>query len=126
MRALLKQEPASVTHIAALAGITQPAATQAITLMVREGLLCVETNLKDSRQRTIWLTPFGRELVPRLEAVWTATNIAADDLDADLPYPLSRLLDLAIEPLTREPFSARINRSRPAGGGGRARVKKRN
>ena len=67
MRALLAHEPASVTHIATLAGITQPAATQTVALMIREGLLRAETNNEDSRQKMIWMTHHGRELVPRLE-----------------------------------------------------------
>ena len=64
MRAMLHQEPASVTQIVGLAGITQPAATQTVALMIREGLLRAETNCEDSRQKMVWLTPYGQELVP--------------------------------------------------------------
>ena len=123
MRALA-HEPAFVTHIATLAGMTQPAATQTVALMIREGLLRAETNSEDSRQKMIWMTHHGRELGPRLEAVWTATSSAADALDADLPYPLSQLSDQAVKALAQEPFAARIHRSRSTGHNGRTTAEK--
>lgn len=65
-------------------------------------------------------TPYGRAMVPRLEAVWTATTFAAADLDSTMPNPLSQLLDIAIEALVREPFAERIHRSRSRHHAGRA------
>lgn len=100
--------PLSVTKIAEAAGITQPAATQTIALMIREGLLISESSLEDSRQRVVELTRYGRDLLPRLQACWEAVTTAANSLDADLPFPLSQLLDLAIEALANEPFATRI------------------
>jgi len=38
----------------------------------------------------------------------TVVTTAANSLDADLPFPLSQLLDLAIEALATKPFEARI------------------
>lgn len=108
MRALMARSPLSVTEIAKTAGITQPAATQTIALMIREGLLVSEASLEDSRQKVIKMTRYGCDLLPRLQACWEAVTAAANSLDADLPFPLSQLLDLAIEALADEPFGTRI------------------
>ncbi len=108
MRALMARSPLSVTEIAETAGITQPAATQTIALMIREGLLVSESSLEDSRQRVITMTRHGRDLLPRLQACWEAVTAAANSLDADLPFPLSQLLDLTIQALANKPFETRI------------------
>ncbi len=108
MRALIVHDSVGVTQIAQTAGITQPAATQTISLMIRDGLLFSEPSEEDNRQRLIRMTPHGRELLPHLEACWSATTAAAKSLDDDLPFPLSQLLELAIEALAHDPFGARI------------------
>ncbi|MBE7159431.1 MAG: winged helix-turn-helix transcriptional regulator [Rhodospirillales bacterium] len=112
VRALLVEHPATVTRIAALAGITQPAATQTVALMVREGLLCAETNQHDNRQRNIRFTAYGRRLLPRLQGYWDAADAAASSLDAELPFPLSELLTLATDALAKDPFGSRMQRAR--------------
>ena len=95
-----------------MAGITQPAATQTIALMIREGLLVSESSLEDSRQKVIEMTRHGRDLLSRLQTCWEAVTTAANSLDADLPFPLSQLLGLAIEALAKKPFEARIRAAR--------------
>ncbi len=112
MRALMARSPLSVTEIAERAGISQPAATQTIALMIREGLLISGQSREDSRQKVIKMTQRGRDLLPRLQACWQAVTTAANSLDADLPFPLSQLLDLAIEALAKDPFEARIQVAR--------------
>ena len=112
MRALMTQGSLSVTEIAETAGITQPAATQTIALMVRDGLLISSSSAEDSRQKVIETTPYGRELLPRLQACWDAVTAAANGLDAELPLPLSQLLDLAIEALAKKSFETRIRAAR--------------
>jgi DNA-binding MarR family transcriptional regulator len=112
MRALMACSPLSVTEIAEIAGITQPAATQTIALMIREGLLVSESSREDSRQKVIEMTRHGRDLLPRLQTCWEAVTTAANSLDADLPFPLSQLLDLAIEALAKKPFETRIQAAR--------------
>lgn len=112
MRALMASHPLSVTEIAEAAGISQPAATQTIALMIGEGLLCSGPSAEDSRQKLIEMTPHGRGLLPRLQACWDAVTTAADNLHAELPFPLSQLLDLAIDALAKENFEARIRAAR--------------
>lgn len=123
LRALLARNPLTVTEIAELAGVTQPAATQTIALMVREGLLVSATSPRDTRQKTIDMTHYGRDLLPQLQACWDAVTIAANSLDADLPFSLPMLLDLTIKALARDPFEARIQAARR--GQGRPKSKRR-
>ena len=111
MRALQGVESASIGQIAAAAGITQPAATQTVGLMKKEGLVVVEPGA-DGRQRRVALSAAGRDLLPALETCWAATRAAADDLDAQLATPLSRCLADAIAALQDKPFHTRIREAR--------------
>jgi len=112
MRALIALEPSTIGQIAESAKITQPAATQTVALMIKEGLLVSESGPADGRQRLIRLSPRGRAILPRLRECWKATQMAADSLDASLPRPLSQSLDEAIAALDVESFGNRIAKAR--------------
>jgi DNA-binding MarR family transcriptional regulator len=111
-RALAECEPSTLGQIAAAAGITQPAATQTIALMVKDGLVSAKPAPGDARQRLVRFTKKGRELYPRLQACWAATQLAADSLDKDLPAPLSEGLARAIAALQEQSFGQRIANAR--------------
>lgn len=108
MRALSAKEPLTVGEIAATAGITQPAATQTVALMIKEGLLTAAPGARDARQKMICLSEAGRDMLPRLRRCWHATAAAAASLDAQLPYPLSLTLADALEALSKRSFGERI------------------
>ena len=112
MRALLASAPSSIGEIAAHAGISQPAATQTVALMIKEGLLVASAGKLDGRQKMINLSDAGRAMLPRLLQCWQATAAAAASLDAGLPYPLSQVLAEAIEALKEESFGDRIRAAR--------------
>lgn len=114
MRALMAREPATIGAIAEAAGITQPAATQTVALMVKEGLISVQAGAQDGRQKLISLTPLGRELLPKLQRCWRATAAAAASLDAELPVPLLQTLDGAIAALAKKSYGARIREAAEA------------
>ena len=114
MRALIEREGAGIGELAELAGISQPAATQTIALMIRDGLVSSERGTVDARQRRVRLTDHGRALMPRLQACWQATAAAAATLDADLTMPLSQLVDEALQALQRQSFGQRIHAARVA------------
>ena len=116
MRALLAHAPAPATigHLAASAGITQPAATQTVALMVKEGLVTMQAGAADGRQKLISLSAQGRALLPQLEQVWAATAAAAASLEAELDHPLSATIEQAIAALAAKPFGARIREARTA------------
>jgi DNA-binding MarR family transcriptional regulator len=107
MRALAQQQSATIGELAELAGITQPAATQTVALMKKEGLLLVASG-EDGRQRVVRLSQQGEALLPRLQACWQATKRAADSLDAELEFPLSECLAQAIAVLGQRSFGDRI------------------
>ncbi|MFP2923829.1 MarR family winged helix-turn-helix transcriptional regulator [Pyxidicoccus sp. 3LG] len=112
MRALLEREPSTVGQLAEAAGITQPAVTQTVALMVKDGLVTVRSAPDDRRQRSIQLTEAGRAMLPRLQACWKATAGAAANLDAELPTSLSLTLERAILALEAKPFGERIAEAR--------------
>jgi len=111
-RALAGRESCTLGEIATAAGITQPAATQTIALMVKDGLVSAKPAPGDARQRLVRLTKKGRDLYPRLQACWAATKLAADSLDQDTPMPLSEALAGAIAALQAQPFEQRIAKAR--------------
>jgi MarR family transcriptional regulator, organic hydroperoxide resistance regulator len=112
MRALMEAEPLTVGQIAETAGITQPAATQTITLMLGEGLVSAKPGPRDGRQKLIRLTETGRDMLPRLQKCWQATAAAGRSLDGDLPHPLSRLVGQSIDALAAKSFAERIREAR--------------
>lgn len=112
MRVLSTRERATIGEIAELAGITQPAATQTVALMQKKGLLRIEPGPQDARQRIVSLSDKGLALLPRIQACWRATKMAADSLDAELDMPLSQCLAQAIDVLAKRPFGERIRSAR--------------
>lgn len=112
IRALLVREPSTIGQIAAEAGISQPAATQTIALMVKDGLVTATAGAGDARQRLIRFTRKARQMLPELQACWAATRQAADSLDNDLRLPLSEALASAIAELEKKPFDQRISEAR--------------
>ncbi|MBI2381252.1 MAG: MarR family transcriptional regulator [Gammaproteobacteria bacterium] len=112
MRALLEQEPCTIGQIAELAGITQPAATQTIALMLKAGLITAETGALDGRQKLIRLSAGSRELLPQLQLCWQATAAAAASLEADMPNSLSETLAAAIAALKTKSYGTRIAEAR--------------
>lgn len=110
VRALLDGEPRSIREIAAHAGMTHSAVSQTVTEMNRHGLVRLGTAARDARARAVRMSPKCRQILPRIERQWAATNAAADGLDADLSHPLSTVAREAIAALERQPFRERIAR----------------
>lgn len=108
MRVLAQQPSATIGQLAELAGTTQPAATQTVALMKKEGLLMVAAGGVDGRQRVVRLSAQGKALLPQLQTCWQATGRAAYSLDAELAFPLSACLAQAIEMLGQRSFGERI------------------
>lgn len=112
LRALSEREPSTLGQIAQSAKISQPLATQTVALMIEDGVISSTPGPGDGRQRLIRITDKGRDLMPKLQACWAATRLAADTLDAELALPLSAQLANAIEALERKPFAQRIAEAR--------------
>jgi DNA-binding MarR family transcriptional regulator len=107
VRALMASGPSSIRAIARSAGITHSAASQTVAQMMERGLVRFECG-NDARERIVALTQTAKNMIPKLERHWSATNDAARMLDSELSMPLSDLLREAIEALDRTPFARRI------------------
>lgn len=114
MRVLSTHERVTIGEIAESAGITQPAATQTVALMQKNGLVVIAAGTKDARQRVVTLSAKGKAMLPHLQKCWRATKMAADSLDAELDAPLSLCLEQARQALAALPFDERISKARHA------------
>lgn len=113
VRVLTQAGPRSIRDLAAAVGVTHSAVSQTVAQMAKDGLVALAPG-RDARQRIVSLTPKAESLLPLLEAEWRATTAAAGELDTELPFPLSRLVEAALEALEsrsmRERISARLER----------------
>ncbi|HEY3873405.1 MAG TPA: helix-turn-helix domain-containing protein [Actinocrinis sp.] len=111
--ALTRAGPSSILALARATGVTHSAASQTVNQMAKDGLVVLAPGSADARQRIVRLTPRARRLLPLLEAEWEATTAAAAAFDAELSYPLSRLVDEAIGLLRERPMRSRIALAAP-------------
>src|SRR3954471_3726954 len=114
VRALLARGPLAIRDLAEEMRVTHSAASQTVAQMSRAGFVHLEPG-DDARQRIVSLTAKTRELLPLIEAEWTATTEATAALEAELPYSLRALLDAIVEALERKPFRERIGETGAAG-----------
>jgi DNA-binding MarR family transcriptional regulator len=112
MRVLMERESVTIGDLAKVAGITQPAATQTIALMIREGIVSVEAGAHDGRQKLIYLTEQGHALLPKLVLCWQATAGAAASLEAECR--LSETVACAIDAIEKKSYAERIREARAA------------
>ncbi|GAB3828288.1 MarR family winged helix-turn-helix transcriptional regulator [Dactylosporangium cerinum] len=107
VRTLAAQGPHTIRDLAAAIGVTHSAASQTVAEMAKQDLVRLEPG-SDARQRIVHLTDRAQRLRPAIEAEMAATDAAAEALDAELPYPLSRLVEEAITTLEHRPMRDRI------------------
>lgn len=107
VRVLTQAGPQSIRNLAAAIGVTHSAVSQTVAQMAKEDLVTLAPG-QDARQRIVSLTPKAESLLPILEAEWDATTAAAEELDAELPFPLTRLVEAVLEAFERRPMSERI------------------
>lgn len=108
IRVLAAEGPSSIRDLAHAIGVTHSAASQTVAQMVKEDLV-VRLPGEDARQRIIRLTPKAERLLPVLESEWDATRAAAAALEAELAFPLSRLVDETLTALGRRSMHLRIS-----------------
>lgn len=101
--------PLTIRDLADFTGVTHAAMSQSVKVMRSAGLVETETG-KDARSVIIRLSDKGRSVVPFLEAEWDATEAMLAELDAELPYPLTKVVADIREKLTAEPMRDRLNR----------------
>ena len=107
IRAIVACGPLSIRDLARAVGVTHSAASQTAAQMARAGLLTLVPGA-DARQRIASLTARSRELLPLIEAEWAATDLAAAELEAELPAALTDILFLAERAVVARPMHTRI------------------
>ncbi|MFD4197040.1 MarR family winged helix-turn-helix transcriptional regulator [Amycolatopsis thermoflava] len=112
VRTLAADGPQPIRDLAAAIGVTHSAASQTVAQMVKAELVTLRPGA-DARHRIVHLTPKAEELLPVLDAEWAATTAAAKRFEAELAYPLSKLVDEAIEALRERPMRQRIADAAP-------------
>lgn len=100
--------PQSIRDLADTIGITHSAVSQTVNQMRRDHLVDLRPG-HDARTRIVHLTDHAHTILPTLDAEWTATTAAAHDLDTELPYPLTTLVDAALRALTDKPLRDRVH-----------------
>lgn len=110
MKALADGNALNIKDIAAESSLSHSAASQTISQMLKIDLLEQQKG-EDGRERLIRLSAKGKNLLPLLRHRWAATQIAANELDAELPMPLSELLAIAILHLQDRTFGERIKKA---------------
>ncbi|MFD1149426.1 MarR family winged helix-turn-helix transcriptional regulator [Saccharothrix hoggarensis] len=100
--------PQSIRDLAKTIGVTHSAVSQTVNQMHRDGLVDLKPG-DDARQRIVYLTDHARAILPTLDAEWNATTAAAHELDAELPYPLTDLIDATLRALGERPLRDRIH-----------------
>jgi DNA-binding MarR family transcriptional regulator len=99
--------PMTVRDLAREIDVTHSAMSQTVAALRRQGMVESAPG-PDARTRTVSLTDHGRETVPFLEAEWRATEASLAELEAELPYPLTRVVADIAEALRRRSFHDRI------------------
>jgi len=107
VRALVALGPVPISDVARAIGVTHSAASQTVTQMADRGFVALRPGV-DARQRVVHLTAKARALLPKIEAEWAATESAAAELDAELPFPLAELVPAIAEALERRSFRQRM------------------
>ncbi|MFJ8200999.1 MarR family winged helix-turn-helix transcriptional regulator [Streptomyces sp. NPDC096152] len=99
--------PMTITELADSVHRTHSALSQKVAAMRAAGW--VETVAgDDARSKKVMLTDQARRVIGRLAAEWRATEAALADLEAELPYPLSRVVVDIEQALERKTFHDRI------------------
>jgi DNA-binding MarR family transcriptional regulator len=99
--------PSTIRSLADRLRVTHSAASQTVADMERRGWVELRAG-DDARQRLVRLTAKSRRMLPAINAEWDATEMAAEALDAELPYSLSALIDELAGALERRRFRERI------------------
>jgi DNA-binding MarR family transcriptional regulator len=99
--------PMTITELAESVQRTHSAISQKVAAMRDAGLVSTTTG-PDARSKKVALTAGASRLIGRLAAEWRATEAAIAELEAEIPYPLSRVVTDIEAALRRKSFHDRI------------------
>jgi DNA-binding MarR family transcriptional regulator len=99
--------PMTITELAESVERTHSAISQKIAAMRKAGWVRT-TQGTDARSKKITLTAKAARIISQLAAEWRATEAASAELEAEIPYPLSRVVTDMETALQRKSFHDRI------------------
>jgi DNA-binding MarR family transcriptional regulator len=99
--------PMTITELAGSVHLTHSALSQNVASMRKAGLVRTVPG-GDARSKKVVLTAKARRIVGRLAAEWRATEAAVREIEAEIPYPLSRVVTDIEQALGRRSFHDRI------------------
>jgi DNA-binding MarR family transcriptional regulator len=99
--------PMTIAELARSVGRTHSALSQKVAAMRAAGWLATSPG-RDARSKQVTLTPKAERVAALLAAEWRATEAALTELEAELPYPLTRVAEDIRSALARRSFHARI------------------
>jgi DNA-binding MarR family transcriptional regulator len=99
--------PMTITELAGSVQLTHSAISQKVAAMRAAGWVRTTAGA-DARSKKVALTAKAARIVGRLAAEWRATEAAIAEIEAEIPYPLSRVVADIEEALQRKSFHDRI------------------
>jgi len=99
--------PMTITELARSVGRTHSALSQKVAAMRAAGWLETEPGA-DARSKKVTLTAKAERVAGLLAAEWRATEAVVAEIEAELPYPLTRVADDIRRLLARKSFHDRI------------------
>jgi DNA-binding MarR family transcriptional regulator len=102
-----RRGPMTIRQLADSLDVTHSATSQTVAALQRDGLVTTTAGA-DARTREVALTERARDLLPFLEAEWRATEQVVAELEAEIPYALSQVVQDLQAALARRSFHDRI------------------
>jgi DNA-binding MarR family transcriptional regulator len=99
--------PMTITELAESVQRTHSATSQKVAALRAAGWVRTTAGA-DARSKKVRLTAKAERIVGRLAAEWRATEAALAELEAEIPYPLSRVVTDIEAALRRRSFHDRI------------------
>src|SRR5215472_10945587 len=99
--------PMTITELAESVQRTHSAMSQKVAAMRSAGLVRTIAGA-DARTKKVTLTAKARKIIGQLAAEWRSTEAAVADIEAEIPYPLSRVVTDIEAALRRKSFHDRI------------------
>jgi DNA-binding MarR family transcriptional regulator len=99
--------PMTIAELARSVERTHSAMSQKVAAMRAAGWLETSPG-PDARSKKVALTPKAERIAEKLAAEWRATEASVAEIEAEIPYPLSRVTDDIAAALARKSFHDRI------------------
>jgi DNA-binding MarR family transcriptional regulator len=99
--------PMTIAELARSVERTHSAMSQKVAAMRAAGWLETSPG-PDARSKKVALTPKAERIAGKLAAEWRATEASVAEIEAEIPYPLTRVADDIAAALARKSFHDRI------------------